>query len=135
MERINEFHVEKGLEESQRQKKRNRRGVKGSRTHCAQTPETETKILNCGNKTTPPSPNTGSPRPSLSSTSTPGKSSPFENPPSSQPRLPARWGPRPGCGRACSPAPQSPSLPRRRQSGKRKEGRDHRQAAPGNSRG
>ena len=76
-----------------------------------------------------------SPRPSLSCTNTPCKSPWFENPPSSQLQLLAHWGPQPGCGRACCPAPQSPSPPRRQRSGKRRQERDHLQAARWNSTG
>lgn len=36
--------------------------------------------------------------------------------PSSPPPPPGRWGPRPGCGTACSRAPRSPSRPRPRRS-------------------
>lgn len=130
LERIIESHVKNRLQESQGQKKINRRGFKDNRTHRAQMPETETKAL----KSTSPSPNTGSPRPSLSSTNFPGKSSHFENPPSSQLQPLAHWGPQPGCGRVCCPAPQSPS-PRHHQRSGKKKGHHHFQAAPWNSRG
>lgn len=70
----------------------------------------------------------------LSSTNFPGKSSHFEHPPSSQLQLLAHWGPQPGCGRVCSPAPQSPS-PRHRQRSAKRKGPHHFKAAPRNSRG
>lgn len=126
LKRIAESYVKKRLKESQGQKKRNRRGFKDNRTHCGPMPETEAKGVNAGNKSTSPSQNTG--------TNFPGKSSHFEHPPSSQLQLLVHWGPQPGCGRVCSPAPQSPS-PRHRQRSAKRKGPHHFKAAPRNSRG
>lgn len=130
LESIIESHVKKRLQESQGKKKSNRRGSKGNKTHCARMSETETERHSTLGRKAPPPPQIEA----AQDLQWAAQISHFENPPSSQPRLLARWGPQPGCGRVCCPAPQNPS-PRHHQQSAKKKGHDHFQAAPWNSRG